>query len=152
MNMTFEMIHGDQRKMIRKGECLGVSDAHQKRSRKARAGGHSDGIEIGERNVRFVKRGTNHGNDGAKMLAAGQLRHHAAVTRVRRDLRSDHGGDRARATLYDRRGSFVAGAFNAENEAGAGHILSVLGGVGRIRSLVVRQFESVVKGNDLRGR
>ncbi len=125
MNVTLKVIHGNQRKMIRKSECLGVSDAHQERSGKARAGGDSDGIEIGKRKVRLGQRSANHGNDGAEMLAAGQLRHHAAVTRVRRDLRGDHGGNGARATLHDRRGSFVAGAFNAENQAGAGHILSV---------------------------
>ena len=128
MNVPFEVIHGDQRKIIRKGESLGVGDAHQKRPGKAGAGGDSDGIEIGERKVRLGQRGANHGNNGAEMLAAGQLRDHAAVARVR-DLRSDHGGYGPRATLHDRRGSFVARAFNAENQAGTGHILSVFVGV-----------------------
>ena len=131
------MIHGDQRKLIRKGERLGVSDAHQKRPSKARAGGDSDGIEIGERDVSLGQRGANHGNNGAEMLAAGQLRNHAAIARVRRDLRSDHGRNGARAPLHNRRGSFVAGAFNAENQAGAGHILSVLCSAG-LRPAVVR--------------
>ena len=76
--------------------------------------------------VRLGKRGANHGNNGAEMLAAGQLRHHAAIARMRRDLRSDDGGNCACAPLHNRRGGFVARAFNAENEAGAGHILSVL--------------------------
>ena len=69
--MTLEVIHGNQWKMIRKSESLGVCDAHQKRSGKSRARGDSDGTEIGERKVRLGQRGANHGNQGAEMLAAG---------------------------------------------------------------------------------
>ena len=56
------------------------------------------------------------------MLAAGQLRNDAAVARVGGDLRGHDGGKRARAALDNGRGGLVAGGFNAENEAGAGHI------------------------------
>ena len=64
-----------------------------------------------------------------KMLAAGQLRHDAAVAGVGGDLRGDGGGKRARAALDDGRGGLVAGGFDAEDEA-AGHNFSVVGGVG----------------------
>ena len=129
VNVAFEMVHGNQRKTIGEGEGLGVGNANKKRSGQAWAGGDSDGVEIGKRDVRLGKRGANHGNNGAEMFAAGQLRHHAAIARMRRDLRGDDRGNGARAPLHDRRGGFVAGAFNAEDEAGAGHILSVVGGV-----------------------
>ncbi len=126
VNVTFEMIHGNQRKMIRKSESLGVCNAHQKCTGKPGAGSHSDGIEIGERKVRLGQCGADHGNNGAEMLSAGQLRYHAAVSGVRSDLRSHHGGNGARATLHNRRSGFVAGAFNTENQARTGHNLSVL--------------------------
>ena len=103
------------------GERLGVGDADEQRSGESGAGGDGDGVEIGEGDAGLGQRGADHGNDGAKMLAAGQLRHHAAVARVGRDLRGDDGGKRARAALDDGRGGLVAGGFDAEDEA-AGHI------------------------------
>ena len=69
----------------------------------------------------FSERGADDGNDGAKMLAAGQLWNDAAVASMRGDLRGDDGGKRARSAFDDGRGGFVAGGLNAEDEAGAGH-------------------------------
>ena len=105
---------------LREGQRLGVGDADQQRSGEAGTGGDGDGVEIGEGDVGLGQRGADHGNDGAEMLAAGQLRHHAAVAGVRGDLRGDGGGKGARAALDDRRGGLVAGGFDAEDEAAAG--------------------------------
>ena len=76
--------------------------------------------------ARFSKRGADDGNDGAKMLAAGELGHDAAVAGVGGDLRGDDGRKRARSALDNCRGRFVAGGFDAEDEAGAGHESSLV--------------------------
>ena len=133
-------------RLLREGEGLGVGDADEKRSGQAGAGGDGDGVEVGERDVGLGERGADDGNDGAEMLAAGQLRHHAAVARMGGDLRGDDGGEGARAALDDGGGGFVAGAFNAKDEAGAGHVFSVDGGesgvsgVGGVGYLEVRRL------------
>ena len=103
---------------LREGERLGVGDADEQRSGEARAAGDGDGVEIGERDAGLRKSRADDGNDGAQMLAAGQLGNHAAIARVCGDLRGDDGRKRARAALDDGRGGFVAGGFDAENEAG----------------------------------
>ncbi|SPE26109.1 hypothetical protein SBA5_520005 [Candidatus Sulfotelmatomonas gaucii] len=128
MDMTFEVIHRDERQMVCEREGLGVGDADQQRSGEARTGGDSDGVEVGESEVSLGKRSADHRNDGAQMLAACQFGHHSAIARVRGDLRGDHGGDGSLATLDDGRGGLVAGSFDAEDEAGTGHTVSLVGG------------------------
>ena len=123
--MAFEVVDGDEREIVGEGESFGVGDADEQRSGEAGAAGDGDGVEIGEGQVRFSERGADHGNDGAEMLAAGQLRNDAAVARVGGDLRRDNRGNCARAALDDGRGGLVARGFNAEDEAGAGHGFSV---------------------------
>ena len=59
------------------------------------------------------------------MLAAGELGNDSAVAGVGGDLRGDDGGKRARSALDDGGGGLVAGGFDAEDEAGAGHDFSL---------------------------
>lgn len=127
MDVAFEVIDGDEGKVVREGEGFGVSDADQKRSGEAGTGGDGDGVKIGEGQASFSERGADDRNDGAKMLTAGQLRNDAAVTGVSGDLRGDNGRKCTRSALDDRRGSFVAGGLNAKDEAGAGHSFSLVG-------------------------
>ena len=54
------------------------------------------------------------GDDGAQMLARGELRDYAAVLRMRRHLRRDDGGKNARAVLDHGGRGFVARRFYAE--------------------------------------
>ena len=117
VDVAFEMIDGDEWEVVGEGESLGVGDADEKRSGEAGAGGDGDGVEIGEREAGFGERGADDGNNGAKMLAAGELGNDAAVAGVGGDLRGDDGGERARSALDDGRGGFVAGGFDAEDEA-----------------------------------
>jgi hypothetical protein len=51
------------------------------------------------------------------MLAAGQLRHHAAIRRVGGDLRSHHARHQFFAAAHQRRRRLVAGTLNAEDQA-----------------------------------
>jgi poly(A) polymerase len=54
------------------------------------------------------------------MFAAGELGDHSAVAKMSGDLRSDDGGEGAGPALDHGRGGFIAGGFDAEDEA-AGH-------------------------------
>ncbi len=124
--MAFEVVDGDEGKVVGKGEGFGVGDADEKRSGEAGAGGDGDGVEVGEGQAGFGEGGADDGNDGAEMLAAGQLGNDAAVAGVGGDLRGDDGRESARAALDNGRGGFVAGGFDAEDEAGAGHDSSLV--------------------------
>ena len=99
VNVAFEMINGDEGKVVGESEGFGVGDADEQCTSEARARSDGNGIEIGEVNVGFSKRGADNGNDGAKVLAAGELGHDAAVERVGRDLRGNDGRKSSRSAL-----------------------------------------------------
>ena len=82
VNVAFEVVDGDQRQPLRKGQRLGVGDAHQQCPGQSRTGGNGDGVQVVESDARLIQRGANHRDDGAQMFAAGQLRHDAAVAGV----------------------------------------------------------------------
>ena len=73
------------------------------------------------------------------MLAAGQLRHHPAVARVRGDLRSHHRGERARPALDNSRSRLVAGGFDAEDEAARAHLFSLAGSRLGVRRIALKE-------------
>ena len=134
--MAFEVVDGDEGKVLGEGQGLGVGDADKQCSGEAGAGGDGDGIEIGEADVGLGEGGADDGNDGAKMLAAGQLGDDSAVGRVGGDLRGDDRRKSALAALDDGRGGLVARGFDAEDEATPAHFFSLEGGGGReLRSL-----------------
>ena len=124
VDVAFKMIDGDEWFAESEGERFGEGDADKKCSGKTGAAGDGDSIEVGERDSGFRDGGADNGEDGAKMLSTGELGHNAAEARVRGDLRGDDRRKRLRAARDDSCGGFVAGAFNAENEAG-GHSLLV---------------------------
>jgi len=86
MDVTFEVIDGDEGQPLREGKRLGVGDAHQQRSGKPGPGGDCDSVQIGKRDASVGKCRANDGHNRSQMLAAGQFRHHSAVARVRGDL------------------------------------------------------------------
>ena len=89
VDMTFEVVDGDEGQVLSEGESFGVGDADEKCSGEAGAAGYGDGIEIGEGNVGLGQCCADYGNDGAKMLAAGQLGDDSAVAGVGGDLGGD---------------------------------------------------------------
>ena len=54
MNVTLEMVDGNQRLVQGEGQRLGVGDPDQERTRQAGALGDRDGVEIGEADAGFV--------------------------------------------------------------------------------------------------
>ncbi len=129
VDVPLQVVDGDQRQPLRKGQRLGVGDAHQQRSGQPRPAGHGDGVQVGEGDAGLRQRRADHGNDGAQMLAAGQLRNHSAVAGVGGDLRGDHRGKRTRAALDNRGGGLVARGFNPEDQAALVHTYSLAGGL-----------------------
>jgi hypothetical protein len=127
VDVPFKVVDGDQRQPLREGQRLGIGDAHQQRAGQSRTGGHSNRIQIGQSNSRLGQRRPHHRHDGPQMLAAGQLRHDAAVARVGRNLRGHDRGKRARPALHHGRRRLVAGGFNAEDEAARAHLYSLPG-------------------------
>lgn len=127
VDVAFEVIDCDERQVLGEGERLGIGDADEECSGKTGAGGDGDGIEIGEGEVGLCKRGTDDGDDGAEVLAAGQLGDDTAVAGMGGDLRRDDGGECVASARNDGRRGLVAGGFNAEDEAAGDHFFSVAG-------------------------
>jgi hypothetical protein len=86
VNMTLEVVNGDQRLAQGKGQRFGISDAHQERARQARALGHRDGVKVREADTGFLQCGADHGNNVAQMFARGEFRNHTAIGRMDRYL------------------------------------------------------------------
>ena len=119
------MVDGDEREILGEGESFGVGDADQQRSGEAGTVGYGDGVEVGEGDAGLGESGADDGDDGAEMLAGGQLGDDAAVTGMGGDLGGDDGGERAGAALDDGGGSLVARGFDGEDEAAGGHLYSL---------------------------
>ena len=131
VDVAFEMVDGDERDVLRVGQGLGIGDADEERAGEAGTAGDGDGVEIVEGDVGLGQSGADDRDDGAEMLAAGQLGNHSAITGVGGDLRGDNRGESAGATLHDGGGGLVAGGFDGEDQA-AGHVFSLPGTCGGI--------------------
>ena len=115
MDVAFKMVDGDEGQVGGEGKRFGVGDAHQKRSGEARAAGNGDRVEIGQRDAGLAEGGADDRDDGAQMLAAGQLGDHSAIAGVSGNLRSNHGTERVGAALDDGGRGLVAGGFDTQN-------------------------------------
>jgi len=118
VDMALQVIHGDERLAQREGERFGIGDADQQRACEAGAFGDGDGVQVGEADSSAGDGLTHDGNDVAQVLARGQLRHHATVDGVHGHLRSDYIRKRLRTGAHHGGCGLVAGAFNAEDQAG----------------------------------
>jgi len=87
MDVAFKMVDGDERQPLREGKRLRVGNSHQQSPGQAGTGGDGDGVQIGEGDAGLGESFADDRDNGAQMLAAGQLRDHPAVARVRGDLR-----------------------------------------------------------------
>ena len=113
------MVDGNEGDAGAEGEGLGEGDADEERSGEAGAFGDGDGFEIAVLDACPVHGFADDGEDGAEMLAGGQFGDDAAVVGMD-ELRGDDVGECVAAAADDGCRGFVAGAFDAENEAG-GH-------------------------------
>jgi len=114
VDVAFEVVDADEREVGAEGEGLGEGDADQQRSGEAGTFGDGDGFEIAVLDACLVHGFADDGEDGAEVFAGGQLGHDAAVVRVD-ELRGYDVRESVATDADDRRGGFVAGAFDAEN-------------------------------------
>jgi len=130
VDVTFEVVDGDERFLQREGERLGVGDADEQGAGESGAFGDGDGVEVGECEAGAGDGLAHDGDDVAQVLARGELRHDAAEDGVHLHLRGDDVGEDLRARAHDGCGGLVAGAFDAEDYflrfAGYGWHLSIL--------------------------
>ena len=119
MDVAFEVVDTDERKVGAEGQGLGEGDADQQSSGEAWAFGDGDGFEIAVADTGLVHGFADDGEDGAEVFAGGQFGDDAAVVGMD-ELRGDDVGECVAAAADDGCRGFVAGAFDAENEAG-GH-------------------------------
>ncbi len=119
VDVAFQVVDGYEGEIGAEGEGLGETDANQQGTGEARTFGDGYGGEIGVGDARLLHGFADDGDDGAEMLARGELGDDAAVVAVD-ELRGDDVGQDFMAVADDRCGGLVAGAFDTEDEA-AGH-------------------------------
>ena len=117
VDVSFQVIHADQRLTERLRQHLAVRDSHQQRADQPRPVRDGHRVQIAQLHMRLLDRFADHGNDLPQMLARGQLRHHAAVLAVNLGLRRDHARKDPPAAGHDRRRGLVARRFDTENQA-----------------------------------
>ena len=115
VNVAFEMVNGDKRLFDREGERFSVTQSHEQRSRETRALCNGDGVDGVIGLACIFERLAHYRDNGAQVLARGQLRHDAAVRLMGLDLRVDDARDEFLSGPNYRRSGFVAGTLDAEN-------------------------------------
>ena len=109
--MPAQVVHRHKRFARRVGQPLGKVDAHQHRADEPRRKRHGHGVHVGHRHAGVGQRLVNGGADILRM-AAGDLRHNAAVERLLFDAGGDDVGDDLPPILHNRRRGFVAGGLD----------------------------------------
>ena len=116
VNVSFEMIDGDERLPKCEGENFAVREADEESAGEAGTLRDGDSVEIGEGDVGLVECFANDGNDFAEMFAGGKLGNDAAEFAVNVNLRGDDAREDAASTGDDGGGRFVAGGFDAQDQ------------------------------------
>jgi len=106
--VAFQVVDGNEGQVGGEGQGLGVGNADEERTGESGTAGHRNGVEAGKRDARVAKRGADHGNNGAEMLAAGKLGDDSAIARMSSDLGGNDGAERVRAALDNGGRSLVA--------------------------------------------
>ncbi len=89
IDVTFDVVHTDQRFVQRKGHRLRIRNANEQRTNKPRSNRDRDTIDQLSANFGLGKSLFNNGNDLVEMLARGELGHDAAKAFVSFNLRRD---------------------------------------------------------------
>jgi hypothetical protein len=84
------MIDRDQWLAERKRERLGIGDADEQRPSQPRPFSHGNRVKFSPREPGLGQRRAHHRHNIAQVFSRGELRHHAAVGRVRRNLRGHY--------------------------------------------------------------
>jgi poly(A) polymerase len=116
--VAFEMVDADEWLVEAEAEGFCVGDSDEERAGEAGAFGYGDGIEVGEGYSSARHSFADYGDDVAEVFAGGEFGDDSAVVGVEGHLGCDYVGERG-ASGADHGGcGLVAGAFDAEDEAG----------------------------------
>src|SRR4051812_12995995 len=100
VDVAFDVVDGDEGDAGGEAERLGVGDADEEGAHEAGADGDGDGGEVGEAGGGAVEGFADDGDDGAEVLAAGELGDDSTVAAVRVHLGGDDGGEDG-LTVFD---------------------------------------------------
>ena len=115
VDVAFEVVDAEERQFASKGDRLGGVEAHQQRSCEARPARPRDSIDVVQCAARSFERFAHDGRDVAEMLAARDLRDHAAVLRVECYLARHHGRARHPPIDHHRRRRLITRGLNCKN-------------------------------------
>jgi len=125
VDVTFEVVDGDEGLVQAEGEGFGVEDADEECAGEAGAFGDGDGVELVEGGVGLGDGGADDGHDVAQVLAGGEFGDDSAVGGVESDLGGDDVREDLSSVANDGRSGLIATAFDAEDQACGGHALMV---------------------------
>ena len=114
-NMPFDMMHANQRQLLRIGNRLGCRHTHEEGSHKPGAVGDSHRVDVIKSHPRFFQRQFDHLIDFFDVFAGRNLRNHTAVYGVKVDLRRNHIRENLPPVLYNGGGRLVTGTLNSQN-------------------------------------
>ena len=114
-DMAPDVMHRNQGNIQRHGRGLGEVHTHQHRADEARGIGHRHSVNILPGQSRLGQRLIGKAIDGLDVLAAGDLRHHAAIFPVKGHLGGDAVAKNLPSILYDGHGSLVTARFHSQN-------------------------------------
>ena len=113
-----QMIDPDDRLLGRPSEPLRHLQPHEKRPREPGLRRHGDPVHVAQREPRLRERLRHDGRDGPRVIAGGDLRHHAPVRRVRGDLAAHDVGEHFPRGGDDGRRRLVARGLDAKHTHG----------------------------------
>jgi hypothetical protein len=88
--MTFDVVHADQRQLRGEREHLRDLDSNQQRANQARTAGDTKSVELRKPAAGRAQRFIDDRQDALQVIARSQLRYDAAVARVQVGLGVDH--------------------------------------------------------------
>jgi hypothetical protein len=113
----FQMVDGEVRFPGGQRRASGKAAANDQAADQARPGGGGDGGKIGKTNARLAHRIRHHRRQRGQMGAGGNLRHHAAESRVVGNLAEDPLGQNPAIRGQNGGGRFVAGTLNPQDRS-----------------------------------
>jgi putative nucleotidyltransferase with HDIG domain len=126
VNVTLEMVDGNQWLAQRESQRFGVGHAYQECARQAWAFGHRDTVQVREADPGFFQCGADHRNDIAQMFAGGELRNYPTVGRMDGDLRGHNARQYPAPALHHCGRCLITGAFDGKNQTSGSTHLSIV--------------------------
>ena len=115
VDVSLEMIHGDQRFFQGESQRLGEADAHQQRAYQPRPLRDRDRVHRLVLHPRFRESLAHNWENCPQVLAGRQLRNHSSIRLMSGDLRGNYIRQDLPPRTHNRRTCFITGCFNTED-------------------------------------